>query len=221
MGRLVSALTKVTSPMHTVEQVQKVLADVTSQKGVEFILSPTLELEGSYGNKKSDTVANGCAFTWNRSPLKPREGLAGKRLNGTTLAFTDDGETVVVGAHAQFEMSWRFYASNIDVLEEFELLYNLQKSAAAIRYIPVATTNLGDFTFTAEWGDLETLEFTSAESFGMFLEGTCVVEGLFLASRPRDLKDNIILSINTDVSEAGLNVVNDVQVVPDAQNYQE
>lgn len=203
--------------MHVVEEVGKILASITTENGVDFIMSPELELTDNYGDD-NDRVSNGCVITWSRTPLKPSLGM-GRRIAGAGIAvFTEDEETVVVGALGEFDLRWRFYAANMDVIEEFELLYSLQQHTSRMTEIMVATTNIMDFKYTIEWEPLEELVFTHDEQFGMYLESTASIRGVFIAKRPRNANDTTIRSINDDVD---LNVLTNITVLPDVHDYEE
>jgi len=191
-------LQTVCTPYHVARAIGEQLMGVSSAQGLDMVFSPTMELAADYvPNIAPAASANGAVIVWNRTPILT-DVLSWRRVNGTLTAITEDGKNVAICAAGKFTMTWRFSASNTEILEDFELLYAARQKVSDESKIKVATTNLGDFDYTLDWQPITDIGFEMPTQFSCYVESTVDVTGIFLASRTRAATDNIITSINTD-----------------------
>jgi len=185
VSRLTTELQAVTTPVHVISVLLSNIENIPNTVGVTSVMSPDLELIPNINAQgaPSATTNDGAIVTWNRTAINTEE-TSGLRLGGSDFcAVSEDGLEVVVGTLATFTLNWRFYASNMATLEEFELLYAMRMGINSNGVITVATTNLGAFEYTIDWNPIQDLAFSLNTQFLSYLEGTAKVTGVFTAKR--------------------------------------
>jgi len=152
---------------------------------------------------------------YNRSVLRHAQDAGPGRRAGRILSKgpkqgDPNSQLIYRWVHGEFDLNFRFFTTNMDQLENFEISYLGEEGISGIRNLDVNIPDIGDFTWFVHPRELTEKVIQIEQAYHKVVEGSLVVRGNYFILRNEAKK---ILTVNAKINNEGGTVTHsDLQV---------
>lgn len=187
--------------------LQVFINDVVKQEmsDCNFVYDPQLSYETAIRKFRQDSVMNQDAlsalplFVFKRSVLRWLEdGLApSRRLTASRgKKILSDGKALIyTPIFGEFDLDFLYLNKTMEDIEKFEITYLSDEGISGTREFKLNLPELGEFTYFADYNELQELEVNFENNFYKGLVGTIKIRGMFFTFRT---ESGIILNIDAN-----------------------
>ena len=158
--------------------------------GLQFVLSGDISAEQAITRlrqrnliTKGKTKAPSSLFVFSRSNLLIDE-ITQRRFESNTVYGAVKGTTIgrYRVPHGSIVITFSFITTGIDKMETFEQTYLAGEGLSKDRIISVELQDIGAWTYSIYWNELESYEFTGDEFFSHSAQGSAIIRGFWPVS---------------------------------------